>query len=447
MIQNQELFNNRRLFQLLWPLIVEQLLNVLVGMVDVVMVASLGEAAVSGVSLVDALNLLMIQFLAALASGGTVVCSQFIGMKQMKKANESAGQLVLITVCFASVITAICLVGNRGILSLIFGKVEPAVMQNSTIYFLITALSFPFIALYNACASLFRATGNSAVSMKMSTFMNGLNVVGNAFCIYILHMGVAGVAVPTLISRMVAALFLFYLLQKPDNIVRISSFADMKPQKKMIRSILAIGIPGGIESGMFQFGKVMLQSLISTLGTASIAGFAVASNLVTFLYLPGNALGLGLTTIVGQCVGAGEAEQAKAYTRKLVILNYIFLFILASALGFGRYFWIGIYKLSPDSARIASGLVLSHSIAMIIWPLAFLRPYALRAANDAKFTMVSSITIMWVFRVLLAYLFVGGMHLSIQYVWIAMYIDWVARVFVWQWRFRGYTERVRQLKF
>lgn len=280
----------------------------------------------------------------------------------------------------------------------------------------------------------------------MSTFMNGMNVLGNALCIYILHMGVAGVAIPTLLSRMVAALFLFYLLQKPDNAVRISSISDMKPQKSMIKSILAIGIPGGIESGMFQFGKVMLQSLVSTLGTASIAGFAVAGNLVTFLYLPGNSLGLGLTTIVGQCVGAGEAEQAKSYTKKLIVLNYIFLLFLASGLALGRYFWIGIYNLSPDSVKVASGLVLSHSLCMVIWPLAFLLPYALRAANDAKFTMISSITIMWVFRVLLAYVFVRGMHLSIQYVWIAMYIDWVARVFVWLWRFRGYTDRIKKLK-
>lgn len=319
-------------------------------------------------------------------------------------------------------------------------------MRNAHIYFVITAFSFPFLSLYNSSAALFRAVGNSQISMRVSLLMNGMNVVGNAICIYGLKMGVTGVAIPTLISRMTAAILLFTLLQKSSNDVRIKQISDFRPQGDMICRILGIGIPGGIESSVFQLGKLMLQSLVSTLGTSAIAGFAVAGNLVMFVYLPGNSLGLGLTTVVGQCVGAREAEQAKKYTKKFVFLNYAFLAVIATGLAVGRYFWIGLYNLSPEAVSMASGLVLSHCIMMVIWPLAFLVPYTFRASSDAKFTMVVSITCMWIFRVFLAYFFVKYMHKGILYVWIAMYIDWVARVIIYWWRMRGYSERVQKLQ-
>lgn len=415
-------------------------------MVDVVMVASIGEAAVSGVSLVDSVNQLLIAFLSALTAGGTVVCSQFIGKRDMAKANESAGQVVTITVTGTLILSAVFLLGGRRLLSLIFGTVEPAVMDSAALYFAITACSFPFLALYNSSAALFRAVGNSRVSMKTSLLMNGMNVAGNALCIYGLKMGVAGVAIPTLIARAVSSLVLFSLLQNPANTVRVSSLRDLLPNWVLIRRILNIGIPGGIESSLFQLGKLMLQSLVSTLGTASIAGFAVASNLVTFLYLPGNSLGLALTTVVGQCVGAGEAEQAKRYIRIFDLLDYAFLAVLSTAMILLRYRLIGIYNLSPEAAEIASGLVLSHSLAMILWPLAFVTPYGLRAANDARFTMVLSIFCVWAFRVALAYLFVRGFGLSIQFVWYAMYIDWVFRVIAYELRLRKFTDRIKAIR-
>ncbi len=444
--KSENLFSNRQLFYLLWPLLTEQLLNVLVGMIDVVMVASLGEAAVSGVSLIDALNQLLIQFLAALTAGGTVVCSQCIGKKDMKQASHAAAQLIVITISGAVLLSTAGMCAGRPFLKLIFGLIEPSVMNKAYIYFMITALSFPFLALYNSSAALFRATGNSSISMKVSLLMNGMNVIGNAFCIFILHMGVAGVAVPTLISRMTAAFILFALLQKPENPVRVQRTSDLKPQRYLIFRILSIGIPGGIESSVFQLGKVMLQSLVATLGTAAIASYAVAGNLVTFLYLPGNSLGLGLTTVVGRCVGAKEAKQAKYYTKLFILLDYIFLAFIATTLLLGRYTWIGFYNLSPEAMKMAAGLVFSHSVAMIIWPLAFVTPYALRAANDAKFTMVVSISCIWLFRVALAYFFVKVMHKDIQYVWYAMYVDWVFRLFIWLWRFKGYEKRIEQLR-
>ncbi len=445
MKRSDYLFSNRQLYRLLWPLIVEQLLNVLVGMVDVVMVASLGEAAVSGVSLVDSLNQLVIQFLAALTAGGTVVCAQFIGMKNGKMANRSAGQLFAITLCGSAVVTAVFLLSGRHLLSLIFGRVEADVMSNAYTYFLITTLSFPFLAIYNSGAALFRSTGNSRVSMNVSLFMNGLNIVGNAICIFGLHMDVSGVAIPTLISRMAAAVLIFFLLQRPGNEIRIHHISDLKPDGRMIHRILSIGIPGGVENGMFQFGKLTLQSLVSALGTSSIAGYAVACNLVMFLYLPGNALGLGMTTIVGQCVGAQEADQAKYYVKKLLVINYAMLAVLAVVLGVGRGLWVNIYNLSGEASRIAARMTLAHCFAMLIWPFAFLLPNALRAANDAKFTMIVAIFSMWAFRVGCAYLFIAGFHHGVEYVWYAMFVDWIFRMIVFLWRFRGFSKHVAGL--
>ena len=309
------MFSKKQLIKLLAPLIVEQIMAVLVGRVDVVMVAAVGEAAVSGVSLVDSISVLIIQIMGALATGGAVISAQYLGKEQPRDARKAAGQLVSVTLTLSLIVTLIAIIGNRHLLGAIFGKVELSVMDNAQTYFWITALSYPFIGLYNACAALFRSMGNSKVSMMTSLVMNVINIVGNAICVFGLKMGVAGVAYPTLFSRIIAAAMMFVLIQNRHNSIRLNSMKSLVPDMGMIKNILSIGIPGGLESGMFQFGKIFLQSLVSSLGTASIAGYAVASNLVTILYLPGTAIGLGLITIVGQCVGAGRLSEAKHYAK------------------------------------------------------------------------------------------------------------------------------------
>ena len=439
------LFSGKDMVRLLVPLIVEQLLAVLVGMVDVVMVAAVGEAAVSGVALVDSISILVIQMLAALATGGAVVCAQYIGKQRPESACRAAGQLVMVTMLVSGVITVAALLGNRGLLGLIFGAVEDAVMDNSVIYFRLTALSYPFLAFYNSGAALFRSMGNSRVSMKVSLVMNAINVIGNAICIYGLHMGVEGVAIPTLTARVTAAAIMMALVRRPGNVIRVDSLSQLFPETGMIRKILAVGVPSGLETGMFQFGKLALQSLVSTLGTASIAGFAVASNLVMFEYLPGNALGLGLITIVGQCVGAGEVKQAKDYTKKLIVLNYGMLLVICTVMIVGRGRIIGIYNLSPEAAAMAGSLLLAHSCAMAVWPPAFTLPNALRAGLDTRFTMIVSVFSMWVFRIGFAYLFVKVWKMGVMGVWYGMFIDWIFRVAVFLLRFRGFEARVRQI--
>ena len=435
------MFTREQLIKLLAPLIVEQILTVLVGMADVVMVAAVGETAVSGVSLVDSISVLIIQVMGAMATGGAVVCSQYLGKRQLRDAGEAAGQLVFVTLALSLGVTVVALAGNRHLLSAIFGSVEEAVMDNAQTYFWITAMSYPFLGLYNACAALFRSMGNSKVSMFTSLIMNGINIAGNAICVFGLKMGVAGVAYPTLISRVTAAVLIFIFLQNRHNEIRISNLRTLRPRMEMIRRILSIGIPGGLENGMFQFGKLFLQSLVSSLGTASIASYAVACNLVTLLYLPGNALGLGLITIVGQCVGAQKPKEAKAYTRLLTVINYLILAVVATAMFFGADVLVGFYNLSPEAGEIAHVLLRSHCVAMLIWPVAFTLPNALRAALDARFTMAVSVFSMWVFRIGFAYLFVYLFDLGVPGIWYGMFIDWVFRAAVFLARFAGFEKR------
>ena len=439
------LFSKKDLIKLLGPLIVEQIMTVLVGMVDVVMVAAVGEAAVSGVALVDSISILIIQLLAALATGGAVVCSQYIGKQRLEAACHGAGQLILITVVCSVLFAGTALLGGRHLLELVFGQAEDAVMGNAAVYFRITALSYVFLALYNSGAALFRSMGNSRVSMMASLVMNGINIVGNAICIYGLRMGVEGVAWPTLVSRIVAAVLMGYLVTRPGNVIHVSGLKDLMPDRVMVMRIMGVGIPSGLENGMFQFGKIALQSLVSTLGTAAIASFAVASNLVTLQYLPGNALGLGLITIVGQCVGAGEYEQAKQYTRKLILANYGFLFVICGAMVLFSHSIVGIYHLSPEASELARNMILMHTAGMLIWPLAFPLPNTLRAGLDARFTMAVSVFSMWAFRIGFAYLFVKVWKVGVMGVWWGMFIDWIFRAAVFVARFRGFSSRARQV--
>ncbi len=431
------LFSKKDLYRLLIPLIVEQILAVLVGMADVVMVAAVGEAAVSGVSLVDSISMLIIQLLAALATGGAVVCSQYIGRKDAKNASIAANQLLLSTFLLSIVIMAVALIGNRALLGTIFGKIEFDVMNNAQIYFFLSALSYPFLAVYNSCAALYRSMGNSKVSMKTSLCMNAINVTGNAICVFGLHMGVAGVGIPTLVSRATAAIIMLVIVRNPNNLIHVDKHLRLGFHPRMIRNILRIGVPAGMENSMFQLGKILVQSLVSSLGTVSIAGFAVASNLVQFEYLPGTAIGLAMVTVIGQCVGAGEYQQAKSYTKYLIKINYIILAVLAALLAALSVPMVSIYNLSPGASAIAVDLIVFHSAAMVVWPISFALPNTLRAATDVKFTMLTSIFSMWAFRIGLSYVLVLGMSMGVMGVWIAMFADWVFRAILFFFRFRS----------
>lgn len=430
------MFTTKYLYKLIIPLIIEQILAVTVGMADTMMVSSVGEAAVSGVSLVDMINVLIINIFAALATGGAVVSSQFLGQKNNKQACESGNQLIIVTFIISLSITVIILIAKRQLLRLFFGSIDNTVMDSCITYITITALSYPFLAVYNSCAALFRSMGNSKISMYISFLMNTINIVGNAICIFGFNMGVAGVALPSLISRGIAAIIMVILLFNKKNIIHIDRQLKIHFNKQMIFKILNIGIPNSIENSLFQLGRVLVVSIISGFGTVQIAANAVANNIDALGCIPGQALSLAMVTVVGQCIGAGDYEQSKYYTKKLLKINYAIMSTLNICILIFLPYILNIYNLSEQTLSLATILILIHDgCAIFMWPAAFTLPNALRAANDVKFTMVVSIFSMVTFRIVFSYILGIGFGLGAIGVWIAMVIDWLFRIICFVTRF------------
>ena len=432
------LFDNKALRALIIPLIIEQLLAILVGMADSIMIASVGEAAVSGVSLVDNIMVLFINAFGALAAGGAVISGQYLGQKSDKNACEASNQIVWFITIVAVGIMAIIYCGKWFILHVVFGAIDADVMAHANTYLLIVSASIPFMALYNAGAAIFRAMGNSKVSMQVSIIMNLINIGGNAILIYGFHRGTEGVAIPTLISRVVAAVIITVLLTDQKRQLHISRSFHYRPDWRMIRRILSIGVPNGLENSMFQLGKIMVLSLVSTFGTYAIAANAVSNAVALFQILPGIALNLAITSVIAMCVGAGDYEQAHYYTKKLVGIVYVLIWIMNAVIFLLLPFILKAYHLSDLTAETTKQILYFHSIScMIVWPIAFSLPATLRAAGDAKVTMIISSASMWIFRIVFSYILGRYMGLGVFGVWVAMVIDWCFRAVFMMVRYHG----------
>ncbi len=425
---NNRLFSRNDLVRLIIPLIVDQFLQVAVGLSDSIMVARVGEAAVSGVSLVDTVMLLIINIFTALATGGAVIAGQYLGRKDPKTGCEATAQLFNFTFLFSIFIMILGYLGQNVILYHVFGKIEPEVMKDSRTYLLIVLSSIPMIAMYNAGAAIFRAMGNSNVAMKTSLLMNSINVFGNALLIFGFHRGVEGVAIPTVVSRGVACVVILILLNNQEHELHILHPYPFKIKWNVLKKILYIGIPNGLENSMFQLGKIAVLSLVSGLGTASLAANAVGNNIANFAILPGMSFGFALLTVCAQCVGAGDFEQVKYYTKHMMRVEYLCLIASNLIVILALPFILSVYNLSDEAARYANDIILYHAACVVtIWPLSFTLPNTLRAAADVKITMVLSIISMWVFRFGFSYLLTMVFHMGIFGVWVAMTIDWLVR--------------------
>ncbi|MCI8665616.1 MAG: MATE family efflux transporter [Dorea sp.] len=422
------LFDNKALVTLIIPLIIEQLLAVLVGMADSIMIASVGEAAVSGVSLVDQVMVLLINIFAALATGGAVVAGQYLGHRRKEAACESATQLVwFITIC-AVFITALVYAGKNLILHGVFGQIEPDVMRHANIYLLLVTMAIPFMALYNAGAAVFRAMGNSKVSMQISILMNVINVTGNAILIYGFHRGTEGVAIPTLVSRIVAAVIIIILLCDEKQTLHIKRTWRYRVDWSHVKKILSVGVPNGLENSMFQLGKILVLSLVSTFGTYAIAANAVGNSIALFQILPGMAINLAVTTVIARCVGAGDYEQVKYYNKKLLIITHIGTAVMAFSVFSILPLILKAYHLSDATAEATRQIIFFHGIsAVVIWPLSFTLPSTFRASGDARACMLISMASMWLFRIVFSYVLGEYMGMGVFGVWVAMVIDWVFR--------------------
>lgn len=440
MEQQQHMFTNRMIRNLLIPVVLEQLLNSIMGTADTMMVSNVGSAAISAVSLVDSINVLVIQAFSALAAGGAIVCAQYIGQRNKEKANESARQVLFIITAISVAVSLICLVFQKPLLRLIFGSVEAEVMRASEIYFFYTALSFPFIAAYDSAASIFRAQDNTRGPMTISMISNVMNIAGNAIMIWVFHMGVAGAALSTLISRIFCAVVVLIQLRKEreGQEIVVRDYFKIRPNWSMIKRILGIGIPSGVENSMFQLGKLAIQSTVSTLGTAAIAAQAMTNILENLNGIAAIGVGVGLMTIVDQCLGAGRKDEAVYYIKKLCVIAEIVVLtscLIVFALTKPVTILGGMEK---ESADMCFHMVMWITIMKpLVWTMAFVPGYGLRAAGDVKFSMITSCCTMWACRFCLCVFLIRVMGFGPMGVWIGMFADWTVRSIIFTWRFHS----------
>ena len=431
-------FSKQDLRRLIVPLVIEQLLAITVGLADSLMVARVGEAAISAVSLVDTVNVLLVNAFAALATGGAVIAGQYLGRRQAEKAGHSGSQLLLF-MGEASLLIMVAFYACKGfILHVVFGQVAADVAAYADTYFMIVEASIPFLAVYSAGAALFRVMGNSKISMWVSTLMNAINVAGNALLIFGLRMGVEGVAIPTLVSRAVAAVLMVALLRRPGLPLRVERFT-LRHDRYIVKSILRFGVPNGLESSMFQLGKILLLSTVSVLGTASVAANAIGNTVCSFQCVPGNALGLAIVTVVSRCVGAGDFALARSYTKKLMKSAYLYMGGCIAVILAVLPFILKLYSVSPEAAEYARQIIWLHGLfGIALWPASFTLPQALRAAGDTRFTLVVSSVSMWTVRVGVGVLLARYWGFGVVGIWLSMFLDWMIRVAFFVPRFHGH---------
>ena len=428
------LFSADALRRLIIPLVVEQFLAMTIGMADTIMVTSVGEHAVSGVSLVDNISTLLINVFSALATGGAVVAAQYLGSRDEENACSAAKQLFYAIGALSVATMAVCLLFREPILRLVFGHLDDNVMEAAMTYFLLTAISYPLLAIYNAGAALFRAMGNSKVSMLASLLMNIVNIGLNAILIYGVGIGVAGAGFGTLFSRLAGAVLMTWLICQSGHRIHIDHLLHFEFRGQLVKKILRIGVPNGLENGMFQIGKLLVLGLVTPLGTSATAANAIANSVAGVVNVPGNAISLSLITVVGQCMGAGDSKQAVRYTRKLMIIVYLAMGSLSVLLFFCAAPVVGLFGLTPGAAVMAIQVLRWCAVFdLIFWPMSFSLPNALRASGDAKFTMIVSMCSMWIFRIGFSYLLVP--QIGLLGVWVAMFIDWIVRAVVFLIRF------------
>ena len=433
------LYTNRDLRKLILPLVMEQFLTLLVGMADTIMISGVGEAAVSGVSLVDTINVLVINVFVAFGTGGAVVAGHFLGQKDSEKACKAAWQTTLFSVLSALVVTTFFIAFHNGLLHLIFGNVEAAVMENAKEYLVITAVSIAPLALYNACAAMMRAMNDSKTTMWISILMNIINICGNAIFIYGANMGAFGAGLATTISRIVAAVIIFCLMFRKNRDIHFVGHVTWCFDGEYIKKILYIGVPNSLENSMFQLGKILTVSMVSAYGTYSIAANAVCNTLAGFNVLPGLAINNALLAVAAVCIGAGEYEQARYYTKKLMKIATVFLACMTLLIVLGGEWIVGFYNLSPQASELAVKVFTYHGImAVFFWLPSFSLPNTLRAAQDVVWSMAIGIFSMWVFRLLFSWLLGTYFGMGLMGVWIAMTVDWIFRSICYSIRFKGH---------
>lgn len=438
MEQKNSLFSNKDLRAMIVPLFLEQLLVMLVGMADTLVVSYAGEAAVSGVSLVNQFNTIFIYLFTALASGGAVIISQYVGRKEEENAGEAASQLLSFSTVFSLAAALIVLAGNEMILRMMFGRVEDSVMEACVTYLRISAYSYPALAVYNSGAAIYRSIGKTSVTMYLSVVSNVINVTGNIIGVFVLKAGVAGVAYPSLIARMFSAVAITILCFRKQNEVVYRKCQIFEWNGRLMKNILKIAVPGGFENGIFQLVKVALSSIVALFGTYQIAANGVAQSIWSMAALAGVAMGPVFITVIGQCMGNRDIEAAEQYFRKLMKITVLISLVWNTLIFVLLPVFLRFYALSPETKKLIVWLVLIHNVFnALAFPFSGALSNGLRAAGDVKFTMYASIISTIAGRLLLSYLLGVVWNMGVIGIALAMVCDWVIRAVLFFWRLRS----------
>jgi len=431
-------FTNRQLIAFIIPVLIEQLMVAGLTMADTFMVSFLGETAVAGVALVNRIDNFAKQFFVAMAQGGSVVLSQYIGAVDQKNAQSALKNNIRIVILFGILIMAF-MVGFKGnVLSLLFGGAEKEVLAYSSDYFTVTAFSYPFIALYYACTNTFRAMGESRIPFISSIVMMGINLLLKYIFIFKFNMGVVGAALSTLLAMAIVGFTLLLMLRSHKNKVSLHGFLKPDFSKSMSMRILKVSVPNGIEQGMFQLGALLIAGLVSGLGQASIAADSIARTISPFLHCVGAAINAVMMMVVGQCMGAQKVDEAKMYVKHILKIDYIGTFIAGVLLTIFLWPLISIFKkgASMEAQYLTHQIMTLYTIgSCLFYPLSFALPSALRATGDTKFVMVVASLSMFLFRIGAAYIFVHVFNMGVLGTWVAMVSDWVIRTAVFVCRY------------
>lgn len=432
------MFTDKQLKGMILPLFFEQLLVVLVGIADTFIVSFCGEAAVSGVSLVNSFNTVFVFVFTALASGGAVVVSQYLGRGDTRKASEAVSQLLTASALFALAATAAVSAGGRAILGGLFGRVDSQVMEACVVYLRILAWSYPALAVYNAGAALCRSVGKTAVTMYISILSNVINLAGNCAGVFLLHMGVAGVAWPSLIARVFSAAAVAYICFQDRYAIRFYGKWIFGWNRRLQRTMMRIAVPGAVESGIFQFVKVALSSLVAGFGTYQIAANGIAQSFWSMASLVCVAAGPVFTTVVGQSMGAGDKQTAERCIRRLLRITVIF------SLGWNGFILtaipivLGGYAVSGETRRLVIGAVFVHNLfSAFLFPFAEPLGKGLRAAGDVRFTVIAAVFTTAGVRLFSAWVLAAAFHMGLMGVVWSMVLDWAVRGAVYWIRFKS----------
>lgn len=431
-------FPNKRLMKLLVPLLVEQSILVAVSFIDAIMLSSIHQDAYSAISLVDMINLLVMQVFMAIGAGGAIVAAQLVGKKDRDGALNTANQTVMLVLAVSVTLAALTLVLNNWLLRFIYPSTSESIMGYARQYFALSAISYPAYALFNSGANLLYAQSNSRSSMVAAFSMNLLKVLLNLLFIRVFSLGVWGIGLATILSRVLGAYMVTRVLLDPHSQIHYRKPLNFKALLHFERRILKVAGPSGVENTLFLFGKLIIGTIIASLASNMIAANAAANTLSTLINIPCNALNLATITVVGQCIGAGLHNEAEYNAKRLLSMTFIAQFVMSGLLFIFVKPVVGILSLSADTAAITANILRVYCVLTIPFePLAFGLPNSLRASGDNKYTMYSSILSMVVFRVGFAYMFVYGFNLGIHGIWYAMYFDWVSRSIFFVLRFRS----------